>query len=143
MTGAPRSCQTLMRALLFFAMAGGGIGCALHRHTIDFRPLTDAERIVVRDRNGDVVKTLDDPVIVRTAVRFIQQNSSGWEDPLRGPLVPQYLLQFFYSNKDLGGYGIGRGYIVSNPTRDGFWSKEVSVADTEKLAKLLDVRMQK
>lgn len=121
------------------------VSCAFHGrgHTIDFDPLDGVDRIVIlRTRDNEVVKTITDPGQVRAAVRFARANETGWKDPLSGPQIPQYLLRFFTGSRFLGGYGIGSGYIVSDPTVNGFWSHTVPPDEIRALAATLDLALE-
>ena len=120
-------------------------GCAFHGrgHTIDFDPLESADRIVVlRTRDYEVVKTITDPDQVRAAARFARAKETRWKDPIAGPRIPQYLLRFFNGNRFLGGYGIESGYIVSDPTVNGFWSQTVPPDEIRALVATLGLILQ-
>lgn len=93
------------------------------RHTIEFSPLKRADRLVVLTRSGDIVKTVTDPAQVSAAAQFIQAYRSGWQDPLEGIVVPEFVLHFYAGTSGLGGYGIGAGYVTSDPPTAGFWSR--------------------
>jgi hypothetical protein len=79
---------------------------------------------------------------VREAVRFARAKQSGWKDPISGPRVPQYLLQFYNGSRGVGGYGIGSKYIVSDPTVNGFWSQTVPPDEIRALAATLGLALQ-
>ena len=113
-------------------------GCAFHRggHTINFESVLQADRLVV-NRGTEVVKTITDPDMVQVAARFVQPYSTGWEDPLRGPLVPRFMLYFYSGSQFLKAYGIGIGYLASYSPADGFWSRNVTDADVRHLAETL------
>jgi hypothetical protein len=145
-TWVPRLCflPTALRTI-----AGCGIwaafmsGCALHGkgHTIDFSSLLQADRIVILTRAGETVKTVTDPAVTKAAAEFIQQYSSHWEDPLIGPILPEFMLHFYVGNRGLGGYGIGVGSVVANPPTAGFWSRPVPADDVSGFAGSLGLRL--
>jgi hypothetical protein len=118
-------------------------GCALFgiRHKIDFSPLERANRLVVLTRSGDIVKTINDAAQVNAAARFIQAYRSGWQDPFRGPVVPDFVLHFYAGSRGLGGYGIGPGVLTSDPPTAGFWSRPAPPDDVNRLASMLGLRL--
>ena len=120
-------------------------GCVLHGkgHVIRFAQLEPADRIVVRTRFDEVIKTIDDKSQIDAAVRFIRQYETGWRDPASGPLVPRFMLDFLVDGRRIGSYGIGVGYVVSNPTIDGFWSRDVPEADVKRLAVRLGLELSR
>lgn len=121
------------------------VSCASHGrgHTIDFDPLAGVDRIVVhRTRDSAVVTTITDLGQVRAAARFARANETGWKDPLSGPQIPQYLLRFFTGTRFLGGYGIGSGSLVSDPTVNGFWSHPVPPDKIRALAATLGLALE-
>jgi hypothetical protein len=136
-----RLTNAVPKVSVVFAVAAAS--CVFHsRHTIDFDPLENADRIVVRTRDAEIVKTITDPDQVRAAARFARANETGWKDPLSGPRIPEYLLRFFNGSRFLGGYGIGSGYIVSDPTVNGFWSQTVPPDEIRALAATLGLTLQ-
>lgn len=116
------------------------LGCSLHGHRIDFKPLERADRIEVRTRVDAPVKSINDPAQVQAARDFIRHYGSGWEDPLRGPLVPTFMLYFYEGQRGLGGFGIGSGYIVSHPPTAGFWSRDVPPQEIDRLLRVLGLK---
>ena len=120
-------------------------GCVLHGkgHVIHFARLEPADRIVVTTHGGDVIKTIEDKAQIDAAVRFIRQYEEGWRDPLSGPRVPRFMLDFSVGGRHLGSYGMGVGYVVSDPTTDGFWSRDVREADVKRLAATLGLELNR
>jgi len=110
-------------------------------HVIQFARLEPADRIVVRTRFGDVIKTIEDKAQIDAAVQFIRQYETGWRDPIKGPRVPRFMLDFLVRGRRIGSYGIGVGYVVSDPTTDGFWSRDVPEADVKRLAGRLGLEL--
>ena len=136
-----RLTNAVPKVSVVFAVAAAS--CVFHsRHTIDFDPLENADRIVVRTRDAEIVKTITDPDQVRAAARLARAKKAGWKDPLDGPWVPQYMFQFFKGSRGVGGYGIGFGYIVSDPTVNGFWSQTVPPDEIRALAATLGLTLQ-
>lgn len=88
-----------------------------------------------------MIKAINDKAQIDAAVRFIRQYENGWRDPIRGPLVPSFMLEFFVSGHHIGSFGIGAGYVVSDPTTDGFWSREVPEEDVKRLAGRLGLEL--
>lgn len=119
------------------------VSCAVsgRGHHIDFSRLNQADRLVVRTRAGDTVKTITDPGQVTAAAQFIQRYESGWKDPLQGPLVPDFMLHFYVGNRGLGGYGIASGAVVSDPPTSGFWSRSVPGDGLNRLASALGLKL--
>jgi hypothetical protein len=115
-------------------------GCALNRHRIDFTALEQADRIEVSTRYSEPVKRITDPVQIRAAVSFVQARQSGWKDPLRGPVVPAYMLAFFAGSRFVGAFGIGQTVITSHPPTHGFWSQDVAQAEMDRLAEQLTLK---
>jgi hypothetical protein len=120
-------------------------GCVLHGkgHVIQFARLEPADRIVVRTRSGEAIKTIDDKTQIDVAVRFIRQYETGWRDPISGPRVPRFMLDFFVGERRIGSYGIGVRYIVSDPTTDGFWSRDAPEGDVKRLAGTLGLELNR
>jgi hypothetical protein len=113
-------------------------GCSFHHggHTINFESVLQADHLVV-NRGTEVVKTITDPDMVQVAARFVQPYSAGWEDPLRGPLIPRFTLYFYNGSRFVKAYGIGIGYLASYSPADGFWSRDVPEANVRHLAETL------
>lgn len=130
----------LVSALTMLVTALSIMGCGLHGHRIDFTPLERADRIEVRTRLDAPVKSITDPVQVRAALDFIKKYRSGGKDPLSGPLVPRFMLQFYTGQEGLGGFGVGSRHIVSNPPTAGFWSREVPRDEIDRLVRALALK---
>jgi hypothetical protein len=111
------------------------------RHTIDFSPLKQADRLEVLSHKGETIKTITDPVLISAAAEFIQRFTSGWKDPLSGPVVPDFMLHFYAGERGIGGYGIGVGVIVSNPPTHGFWSRSAPEKEVNDLAARLGIKL--
>jgi hypothetical protein len=117
--------------------------CALFgiRRKIDFSPLERANRLVVLTRSGDIVKTINDAAQVNAAAHFIQAYRLAWQDPLRGPVVPDFVLHFYAGTRGLGGYGIGAGVLTSDPPTAGFWSRPAPPDEVNRLASMLGLKL--
>ena len=111
------------------------------RHEIEFSPLERADRLVVLTRSGAIVKTITDPGQVSAAAQFIQAYRSGWQDPVGGVIVPEFLLHFYRGGRGLGGYGISTGYLTSDPPTAGFWSRPAPPDEVNRLASLLGLTL--
>lgn len=117
--------------------------CALNRHRIDFTSLEKADRIEVRSRDSTLVKTLTDPSQIGVALEFIREFSRGWGDPLTGPPVPAFMLNFYSDRKWVGAFGIaGSTTIVSDPPKYGFWTREVPAQRMQTLMKVLELTFE-
>lgn len=111
------------------------------RHKIEFSPLQRADRLVVLSRSGAIVKTITDPAQVSAAAQFIQAYRSGWQDPIGGVVVPEFLLHFYGGSRGLGGYGISTGHLTSDPPTAGFWSRPAPPDEVNRLASLLGLTL--
>lgn len=132
--------QVVMVRMVAIATLLGGfgpVGCALHGHKLDFSPLERGDRIEVRTRAGALVRTITDRSQIQAAVDFIERYPSGWKDPLGGPRVPRLMLLFFRGDTGISGFGVGRGYIVSDPSTLGFWSRDIASDEIDGLVRAL------
>jgi hypothetical protein len=116
------------------------VACALHGHHIDFKSLEGADRLEILTRNEVRVKTVTDPLQIRAALQFIETYESGWKDPLRGPLAPEIKLMFYQGSQGLGGFGIGKEHVVSDPPTKGFWARDVPADQIRRLVRTLGLR---
>lgn len=99
--------------------------------------MTVADRIDVLRRDGMPVKTITNPAQILAALNFIKKYEAGWKDPLRGPLVPRLMLHFYHGNNGISGFGVGPGYIVSDPPTAGFWSRDAPQDEIDRLLQIL------
>ena len=107
----------------------------------EFSSLQGADRLVVLTRSGAIAKTITDPAQVHAAAQFIQTYRSGWQDPVGGVIVPEFLLHFYEGSRGLGGYGISNGYLTSDPPTAGFWSRPAPPDEVNRLASLLGLAL--
>ena len=111
------------------------------RHHIEFSSLQGADRLVVLAPSGAIIKTVTDAAQVTAAAQFIQAYRSGWQDPVGGVVVPEFLLHFYSGSRGLGGYGISTGYLSSDPPTAGFWSRPAPPDEVNRLASLLGLTL--
>lgn len=132
--GAFAVCALLFTVCLPAACATFG------RHRLDYRSLTGADRVEVRDRADRLLLNITDPQKVQYAVEFILKRQDRWGDRI-SPYVPTLVLQFYAGERQLGGYGISSDVLIALPAQHGFWWRDVAPTEISALLKTLEIEV--
>jgi hypothetical protein len=80
-----------------------------------FESLRQADRLEVRKGGAHIVAASADPAVIATGREFILSRSDGWSEGLTGAPRPVFVAFFYSGNRLLGGFGVGRAYLTSQP----------------------------
>jgi hypothetical protein len=125
---------TLVAALMTSA-ACQARSCGPPPQRLDFSRLATGDRIEVTTNGIEKIATIMDEAKIQDAARFIERYPEGWAELWSGPAAPSLILEFYQANRPLGGYGIGRTYVVV-----GMLSREAPAAEVAALAGRLGLR---
>jgi hypothetical protein len=118
-------------------------GCATFgRKRLDYSGLTTADRFEVKTAMDKAVMTITDRERIQFAIRFIQDRQDRWGDRI-SPYVPTFQLQFYNGSRYLGGFGVTHGVLVAFPSDQGWWWRDVPVAEIDTLLRSLGLSLDK
>lgn len=116
-----------------------GLGCTGEQVTFD--ALRGADRIEVLTSHAEVVSTIEDPATIAAVQAMISRHDLGWSAPWLGTPVPPLQVNFHRGRRLLGGFGLGEGFLTSDPGPT-FMMRSIPATETQEIARLLGVALE-
>jgi len=104
---------------------------------VTFEHLQHADRIEVT-RHGVLTTTVRDPNVIGAVYAMVARHDSGWRTPSHGSPAPVLHVKFFRGSELLGGFGLGKDFLTSNPG-PLFMMRTIPATETAELARMLQV----